>query len=134
VAETSNTYTYDLGTDIGRVRLMIGDTSPINGKRLFSNEEIDAYLDMYESSIRLASAAALDTIASSEALLRKKIGTSEFSIDAPAVAREIRNHAKQLRLEHVEVMAIDGGFDYAEINYGQFSSRRLRLNDVLRGL
>lgn len=76
-----------------QVRLLIGDTE----QEIFEDTEIEAFLTINEGSIKRAAADALDTIASSEALLSKKISTQDRSTDGPAVADALRKHADALR-------------------------------------
>ena len=76
-----------------QVRLLIGDTE----QEIFEDTEIEAFLTINEGSIKRAAADALDTIASSEALLSKKISTQDRSTDGPAVADTLRKHADALR-------------------------------------
>lgn len=88
--------TVDPASDIGRVRLLISDVDA--SAPLFTDEQIQAFLDMEGGTVKRAAATALDTIASSEALVSKKISTSDgLSTDGPAVARELRQQAKSLR-------------------------------------
>jgi len=64
---------------------------------LFSDEEIDAFLSMENDSVRLAAAAALEAIARSEVLVLKVIETLSLKTDGAAVARELRQSARELR-------------------------------------
>lgn len=84
-------------TDEGRVRLLLGDTDTDN--LVLNDDQIGGFLDIAEGNIKRAAAAALDTIASSEALLSKKIRTQDRQTDGPAVADALRAHAKALRAE-----------------------------------
>lgn len=82
-------------TDLGRVRLLIADTDEPDNL-LLTDVQINAYLSM-EGSVKRAAAQALDTIASSEAMVSKKIRTLDLQTDGPAVAAELRARAKELR-------------------------------------
>jgi hypothetical protein len=84
----------DYSTDVGRVRLLIPDTDEANA--LLIDPQIQALLDM-EGSVKLAAAAALDIIASNEALVGKVITTQDLSTDGPKVAAELRARAASLR-------------------------------------
>jgi len=55
--------TYDLATDIGKVRLLIDDTDIADAH--FTDEEITAFLTMASDSVNLAAAIALESWASS---------------------------------------------------------------------
>lgn len=84
-----------LTTDLRRLRLLIGDTDPAN--RIFRLDELNDFLAL-EGGVKLAAAQALDVVASSEALVSKKIRTQEgLTTDGPAVARELRARASELR-------------------------------------
>lgn len=119
-------FTYDPTTDIGKVRLFCSDTE--SDKYVFEDEEITAMLSV-NSDVRLASAAFIDIIASSEARIQKKFSVLNFSIDGPAVANALRAHAKSLR----EVVDNEGGFDFAEQCVNDFSVRDRIYKQFLRG-
>jgi hypothetical protein len=95
----------DLGSNIGRVRVLLGDTDPINvanniGEYLFfSDAEIESILTMYGDNPKLAAARALETIAGSQALLLKSWSTDDLSVRGDQIAKELREVAKQLRAE-----------------------------------
>jgi hypothetical protein len=84
-------------TDVGTVRLLISDTSPENGGRIFTDTEIQAFLDLEGGAVKLAAAQALDAIASNEAMVSKRIRTLDLQTDGPAVAKALRDHAANLR-------------------------------------
>lgn len=84
----------DYTTSLGRVRLLAGDVDETN--LLLTDEQITALLAM-DADVRSAAAQALDIIASSEALVSKKIRTQDLSTDGPAVAKELRAQATELR-------------------------------------
>jgi hypothetical protein len=108
--------TYDPATDRGRVRLLIPDTDVHDPARvIFSDAEIDALLALENANVRLAAAAGLDAIASNEALVSKKIKSQDMSTDGPAVAKELRERATELRRQVAEGDADDtGGFHIVE--------------------
>jgi hypothetical protein len=85
----------DPTTDVGRVRLLSTDMS--EAAPLFTDAQMQAFLDMEGGSVRRAAALALETTASSEALVSKKIRTQDLQTDGPAVAAELRARAKTLR-------------------------------------
>lgn len=82
---------------IDNVRLLIADLASNPSDRLLSDEQVEAFLDLEDGDVYLAAAQALDTIATSEALVSKKIRTQDLSTDGPAVAAELRARAAQLR-------------------------------------
>lgn len=94
------TWTYDLGggSPKDQVRLMIGDTDDQQpDAHFFEDEEIEAFLSMESGEVKLATAQALDTLASSEAMIQKKITLLDLTTDGPAVAAELRARASELR-------------------------------------
>nr|WP_297424780.1 hypothetical protein [uncultured Actinotalea sp.] len=90
----------------GQVRLLVGDVDEDN--LLLTDDQVHGFLTMHGvpadaaeapvAAIRRAAADALDTIASSEALVSKKIRSQDLSTDGPAVAAALRAHAVQLRV------------------------------------
>ena len=93
-------FTYDVSTPEGQVRLLVPDNDGDN--HLLEDADITALLTLEASDVRRAAATALELIASSEALVSKKIKTQDLSTDGPAVARELRERAKQLRAQAEE--------------------------------
>ena len=95
----------NLTSDVGKVRLLLGDTDPTgvaggSGTYLFfSDAEITALLGLYENTPKLAAARALETIAGSQALLLKSWSTDDLAVRGDAIAKELRELAKQLRAE-----------------------------------
>lgn len=126
--------TYDIGTNAGKVRLLCQDTDPADP--YFLDTEIDAFLTLESGDVRLAAAQALDAIASSEALILKKIRQlgGALETDGPAVAKALREHATALRKQVTEAAAgdVDGLFDIAEMGLDAFSRRELHRNAALR--
>jgi len=73
------TTTYDITTDVGKVRLLIGDTDIADAQ--FTDEEIQIFLDLNDDSLYLASANALEAWASniSGSIDTEKIGDYSYS-------------------------------------------------------
>lgn len=88
-------FTYDTGTSVGVVRMLITDRD--EASPIFQDHEIEAFLSLESNSVRLAAAQALDTIAVDQALVLKLIKTLHLSTDGPAVARALHEQAKALR-------------------------------------
>ena len=101
----------DLGSNVGKVRVLLGDTDPTNvvsnvGEYLFfSDAELEAILGMYSDSPQMAAARCLDTIAGSQALLLKSWSSDDLTVNGDRIAKELRELAKQLR---AEAMAAEG--------------------------
>lgn len=78
-------FTYDPGTTIGQVRLLIPDTE--SAAALFSDEELSVLLGLAEDDPREAAATALETIARDRGLrLAKRIQVGGYSSESHAVS------------------------------------------------
>lgn len=88
-------FTYDLTNAVGKVRLLIPDR--IVADAFFTDEEVQAFLDMEEQDTFLAAALALDTIASDETMVLKVITMLDLSTNGPAVAKSLHERAESLR-------------------------------------
>lgn len=123
--------TYDISTPLGQVRLLCTDkdiTLPI-----FEDDELDFFLTLNEGSIRLAAAQALDTIASTEVLLEKKMRTLDTESDGTAVAKSLQALAAELRRQENEGDGnADGLLDVAETVNDVFGLRELLIKRYLR--
>lgn len=123
-------FTYDLGTDAGKVRLLIADSR--DDGHLLEDDEVEAFLTMNTGNLRLAAADALDVIASNEALVQKAMQLLDIRTNGPAVAAELRKHAALLRAQAAEE-AVDGGdpgFDIAQYPAGSWAEREYYYNEV----
>jgi hypothetical protein len=85
----------DPTTPVGMVRLLTTDLD--EDDPLLSDAQITAVLALEAADVRLAAAQLLDSIATSEALVSKKIRTQDLATDGPAVAAELRARAAELR-------------------------------------
>jgi hypothetical protein len=86
----------DWTTDIGKVRLLISDVDET--AFTFSDDEVTAFLGIEPDDVRLAAALALETLASNEALVFKKLRAMRFlQSDGPAVAASLMERAALLR-------------------------------------
>lgn len=112
----------DLGSNVGRVRVLLGDTDPTNVSNnvgtylFFSDAEIESILGMYSDSPRLAAARCLETIAASQALLLKSWSSDDLSVRGDLIAKELRETAKQLRAEAV---ATEGSEAFEIVAFGE---------------
>ena len=99
---------------------------------ILSDADITTYSTL-TGDTRYAAAMALDTIASSEALIQKAISIMGISTNGPATAAALRAHAKSLReAVTVEVTTTDAGFDIAEQVYEPFGWRDRVYREALR--
>lgn len=95
----------DYGTDIGKVRALLGDTEAENvvagvgDYMYFGDDEIAAFLTMYGDNVKLAAARCMETIASSQALLLKSWSSDDLTVNGDRIAESLRKIAAQLREE-----------------------------------
>jgi len=121
-------FTYDPATDRGKVRLLIGDTATQNpAAQLFNDDEVDAFMVMEGQVVALAAARALEALAANQVMVLKVIRLLDLSTDGAAVARELRQQAKQLREE-----ADAGDFDWAEMVLDPATFSERVFNEALR--
>ena len=120
---TVGTATYDVTTDAGKVRLLCQDFDMDNP--IFADPEIDAFLSLNGSNIKLAAAQALDVIAANEVYVQKRIKLLDLWTNGPSEATELRQVAKELRRQVAEGEgdADPGLFDIAEMVHDDFTSR-----------
>lgn len=130
-------YTYDLGTDLGKVRLLISDTDVAGAAEnaVFTDEEIEALLALEGDSVRLGAALALETIARNEVMVSKVIRVLDLQTDGASVARELRFQAKELRDQEEAAVdaASDFGFDTADLVVDHFTWRERLWQEGQRG-
>lgn len=86
----------DYTTDAGRVRLLIPDTDEDTGL-LFTDEQITAFLALEGSVVKRAAAAALEVVASNEAMVSKVIRTQDLTTDGAKVSDALMKRAAELR-------------------------------------
>lgn len=112
------TFSYELATDVGKIRLLLSDT--VQADAYFTDEEISTFLTLEASSVKRAAALGLETIASNEALVLKVIKTLDLETDGAEVAKALREHAQDLRDQADEG---EDGWDIAELVYDDFTYR-----------
>jgi hypothetical protein len=125
-------FTYDLTTDAGKVRMLIGDTREESPNfPMFDDAEIAAFLTMEGESFKAAAALALETIAGQEALVHKKIKLlgGDIETDGPAVAESLRKTAAAWRAQEDSAPA----FAIAEQAETVFQQRERVFKQHLRG-
>jgi len=106
----------DYDTDVGRVRLLIPDVKETD--LLFTDVQIAAFLAMARGSgtvlVKRAAAAALEVVASSEAMVFKVIRTQDLTTDGAKLSDALLARAARLRQEaddDEDNDADDAGFD-----------------------
>lgn len=134
-------YTFD--DELGLCSFLVGQT-PAAGVEvaiayrhtLLSDATLAELLTLEGNDHRLAAAQALDIMASSEAIISKKIKLlgADLETDGPAVAKALREHAQRLR-DQVAAGAGDvgGQFDVIEQVVDDFSARERFYAEALRG-
>lgn len=106
--------TVDPTTAIGLVRLLAADVDEEDP--LFTDAQIAAFLTLEGDDPRLAAAQALDSIATSEVLVSKKIKTQDLQTDGPAVSADLRARAMELRRQADTGYGDgDAGFDVVDL-------------------
>lgn len=108
-------FTYDVTTERGKVRLLITDVQAATS--IFADAEIDAFLALEGGVVKRAAARALATIAANEVLVQKRIRLLDLQTDGPAEAAELRALAKQLRDEAADEAAVAAGQTSATLVY-----------------
>lgn len=106
------TFTYDVTTDIGKVRLYINDN--VEATAHFSDEEIQVFLTA-GGSVNMASALALESWASSylNSYESEKIGDYSYKI---TTYKNMLDAARQFR----ETESLTPVSDYAEFDFGEY--------------
>ena len=124
---------YDPTTEIGKVRLLATDTNAT--AYVFEDVEIETFLSLESGNLRRAAALALETMASSDAYILKRIKSLDLQTDGPAVSQELRARAADLRKQAFEAEGREdgGAWDYAEWGVSDFARRERLYNQRLRG-
>ena len=84
--------------------------------QLLTDEHIRTFLELndwsegYKAAVYRAAADALDTIATSEVMVSKKIRTQDLTTDGPAVSAELRKKAAELRQRADNADSADDSF------------------------
>lgn len=105
-------HTYDLTTNIGKVRLLIGDTDIVpTTDAQFSDEEIQVFLTMASSSILIAAGYALEAWASAltDSLTSERIGDYAYT-------KKEADTKRALAMEYKKQAATSPAFEWAEMD------------------
>jgi len=101
---------YDPETTVGEVRLLISDVGGADGESfIFTDDEIQTFLNLRLGRVPLAAAMALNAIAANEAQVSKRIKYLELETDGPSVARELRALAAQYASDGHEIAGVKVG-------------------------
>ena len=96
------------------VRFLVNDPLLEDGTPVFSDLEIEGYLEIEGQNVKRAAAQAIDTIADNEALASKYIRDHQLQTDGPKVAAELRKRAASLRQQAADEDA-DSDEGYFEV-------------------
>ena len=88
---------FDPATDIGKVRLLLNDVD--TASYVFTDAEVQAFLDLEGGSVKLAAAQAIDTNADNEVLASKVLRTQDLTTDGAKLARALHARADALRAQ-----------------------------------
>ena len=123
-------FSFDISSDLGKVRLLIPDRD--SGAPIFGDDEILALLSI-EDGVKRATALALETIASDNAMTLKVIRLLDLSTDGAKTSDAILKRAQLLRDQAgVSDESDDDGFDIAEMVYDDFSYREKVVKELIR--
>lgn len=120
-------YSYDITTNLGKVRALIGDTN--SASVLLADAKINAFLALKSNDLFATAALALYAIAASKALLAKKKSAGNYSEDLSAIAREYRETAKT----YDEMSRNTPAEAQAEVILTDFNYNDILINKALRG-
>jgi hypothetical protein len=124
-------FTYVQGTDIGKVRLLVPDREL--AYMVFTDEELQEFIDLYPANLWYAAAEAVDTIAASQTMILKVVSRLDVSTDGAAVGRELRQRANRLRETGDDMAGADvSDVSTIEMLLGDFSIREQIVNAGLR--
>ena len=122
-------FTYSLANNIGQVRLMIPDN--VVARYIFEDDEITAFLTIEGASLKKATALALETLASNEALVLKVIRLLDLQTDGAKTSEALLKRAVILRTQ-AEAADTGAAFDFAELVYDDFGARERIIDEALR--
>lgn len=102
---------------------------------LLTDAQISTLMGLYPDSdsidkIKLVAADCLDVIASSQALIQKKIKMLDQETDGPALARALRDHAKELRKQVRD--GSESGFEIIEMINNRPGYMEKMIKDLMR--
>ena len=122
--------TYDSSTDVGQVRLLIGDTDIIDAA--FTDEEIQVFLDKDTYSgtadTEMAAGAALLAASTSQAYTAVLLKSLNFSKDTRGSPALLAAAGRQMR----EMATHRPAFGHAELSLTDANTAQIIINDILR--
>ena len=113
-----------MASDIEKMRVLIPDNEQVfDGDYLFSDNDLNAYLEVANGSVLRAASYAVLAIANSEAIISKIIKTQDLSTNGAAVADALRLTAKQLADRADKEDDLAGEFYLNIVDYGVGQNR-----------
>jgi len=122
--------TYDISTDAGKVRLLVGDTN--TAAAVFEDSTIDAFLSLESSNVYAAAALALESLAANRVRVLQVVDLLDLKLDGEGVARGLRMIAVQYRERSRQGDGDWAGFEIAETPVDHFSARERIWKQFLR--
>ena len=119
-------YTYDLGTNVGKIRNLINDTTEATA--LLSDEEITSILSQTENDILRSAAMACRKIASKYALSAFSVSAGNYSENKSGISKMFLELAKDFE----EQSQAQPGSASAEVIYTDFNYNQLLEDKVHR--
>jgi len=113
-------------TPVEQVRLLIGDTD--DTAQVYTDDQLQGFLDIRDQSIRLASADALFGLANKLARSAQKEVVGDYSIDNTSAPALLRQQATDL----VNLENLTPAFGIAEENLSPMNERGIILNLLQR--
>lgn len=109
----------DYTLPLGKVRLLITDVFDVEGDRLFTDAQLDAFLELNDGNVWRTAAKALVVIATSELMVSKVIRTQDKTTDGAKVSAELRALAAtyEAKADAVDAAASEGFFDVVPFGY-----------------
>lgn len=118
----------DPTTPIGKVRLLIADTDPVNFA--FEDAEVQAFLDMEDDNLRVAAAGLIVTLTADRAKLAKVVQLGRYQTQQQAVSDLLRI-AEQLREDAISQGGLQtGDLELSDENYESFRPSWRGVNDL----
>jgi hypothetical protein len=126
------TYTYIPTNNIGRMRRTIPDR--VEADAIWTDEELQSFLDDCANNWRRATALALETMASDNLLVLKVIRIQNIETNTDRLMSALLARAKRLREDASDEDSLDdGAFDVAEIIVNDHQYRERIYGQALRG-
>lgn len=103
---------YDPTSDTGKVRLLLNDVD--DARQVFTDVEIQAFLDIEQGSVKRAAAQAIDTNADNELLASKVLKTQDLQTDGSKLAAAMHQRADSLRAQADADEQAEGYFEIVD--------------------